>query len=312
MRALQRLCFLPTKVFIRLCGLFFASWFCAITLCGCHQTAGTAPTSSKAELPNSSIEETLWLSANGLRLKTEIYNHPTLNDHPTLIVVLHGDSPFGPPSYQYEFARRAAVQIYNAVVVAILRPGYTDDSGDKSEGTRGETTGDNYTPQVVDAVAQAIEQLKGKFHPAATVLVGHSGGAAITADLLGRWPTEVNAALLVSCPCDLTKWRKHMYEMQKTPIWLIPVQSLSPIELVNKVSPSVHVRMLVGSEDPVAPPALTEEYAEALKNHGVDVEVKIAPGLQHDILMQPVALVQLVMLVDSLGAGFAPASGYGL
>jgi hypothetical protein len=37
----------------------------------------------------------------------------------------------------------------------------------------------------VDAVAQAIDQLKAKFNPVRTVLAGHSGGAAILGNLLG-------------------------------------------------------------------------------------------------------------------------------
>jgi hypothetical protein len=61
------------------------------------------------------------------------------------------------------------------VVVAVLRPGYRDSTGEHSEGERGLTTGDNYTPEVVDAVAQAIDQLKAKFHPSHTVLAGSLG-----------------------------------------------------------------------------------------------------------------------------------------
>jgi pimeloyl-ACP methyl ester carboxylesterase len=72
-----------------------------------------------------------------------------------------------------------------------LRPGYKDDTGEQSEGKRGLTTGDNYTPEVVDAVASATDQLRTRFHPARTVLVGHSGGAAIAANVLGRWPLAV-------------------------------------------------------------------------------------------------------------------------
>jgi len=309
MRDRYLLSFCSKKAFIHaLCT--YSVWFLAMSLCGCHQNDGTAPT-SKVDFPTSSSGETLWLMANGLRLKTKIYRHARLKDRPVLIVVLHGDSPFGPPSYQYAFARRAALQIDNVVVAALLRPGYTDDSGDRSEGTRGETTGDNYTPQVIDAVAQIIDQLKKNFHPAATVLVGHSGGAAIAADLLGRWPSDVQGALMVSCPCDLTKWRRHMLQMQNNPIWLAPVQSLSPIELAKNVLPAVHVRMLVGSQDPIAPPALTQEYADALRNHGVDVKVTVVQGLQHDILLNPNALMQLMTLVASLGPNFAPAAGFG-
>jgi pimeloyl-ACP methyl ester carboxylesterase len=159
--------------------------------------------------------------------------------------------------------------------------------GDRSEGEMGHYTGDNYTPEVIDAVADAIKQFKEKFHPARTVLVGHSGGAAITGDLLGRWPKLVDSALMVSCPCDVPAWRQHMLRMQKNPIWLLPVKSLSPLDLVEKVPRCVRIRMLVGSEDPVAPPEFSQRYADALKKQGDDVSLKILPGLKHNILLEP-------------------------
>lgn len=248
----------------------------------------------------SSTGETLWVTANGLRIKTKIYQSAKLSNRPVLIVVLHGDLFRPPPSYQYTFARTVAAQTDNVIVAALLRPGYTDDVGDKSDGERGFATGDNYTPVVVDAAAQVIDQLKAKFHPAGTVLAGHSGGAAITGDVLGRWPSEVNAGLLISCPCDLVAWRDHMHETQGGQIWMLPVNSLSPIDLASKVLPSVRVRMLVGSEDPVAPVKLTEKYAEALRSDGDDVMVTIAPRLAHNILLEPVAFKQLKALVEAV------------
>lgn len=219
------------------------------------------------------------MTAGGLKLKTRIYKNQALSSNPILIVILHGDSPFGPPSYQYRFARRVAEQLENTIPVAILRPGYTDDVGDHSDGDRGLTPGDNYTPQVIDAISQVIEQLKGKFHPRATVLVGHSGGAAITGDILGRWPSNVNAALMVSCPCELEEWRKHMLELQGGDIWKKPVDSLSPFELADRVRPSVRVSLIVGEDDPIAPPEFTRKYADALRHHGVEPQVAVLPML---------------------------------
>jgi pimeloyl-ACP methyl ester carboxylesterase len=259
----------------------------------------------------SSLGETLWLTVNGLRLKTKIHESAKGNEHPVLVVVLHGDAPglvltplpsraYSRPSYQYRFALEASQKIDNVVVAAILRPGHTDDTGEHSEGRKGMSVGDNYTPEVVDAVAGAIDQLKMKFHPAASVLVGHSGGAAITGDVIGRWPSEVNGALLVSCPCDVGSWRMHMFKKQVFPMWLWPVKSLSPLALADKVAPSIHVRMVVGSKDDVTPVNLTEEYAEALRKRGDDVQVTIAPGLPHMMLLEPVAYEQLKELVQTI------------
>ena len=188
-----------------------------------------------------------------------------------------------------------------------MRRGYTDGAGDRSDGDMGLTTRDNYTASVVDTVAEIIRQLKQKFHAIRTVIAGHSGGAAIGPDLLARWPALVNAAMLVSCPCDVAAWRKHMLEVQKDPIWLAPVKSLSPIDLAGKVLRTVRVRMLVGGDDPVAPPELSRRYAEALRRQGGDVSLTILPGLKHNILLEPVVLDALKALVQESSAATRPA-----
>jgi pimeloyl-ACP methyl ester carboxylesterase len=258
-----------------------------------------------AQRPASPAEETVWLRSHGLRIKTTIYRSARSSAHPVLIVVLHGDllgvRAIPPSTYHYVFARNAATAIDDSVVAALLRPGYRDHTGDHSDGERGLTTGDNYTPEVVDAVAEAIDQLKSRFDPARTVLAGHSGGAAISGDLLGRWPAKVDAAFMVSCPCDLVAWRQHMQQLQNgSPIWSAPVKSLSPLDLAGGVRPSVRVRLLVGARDNVAPPEMSERYAEALRSKGRDVTLAIVPGLEHDILLEPSILSALRSLVESL------------
>lgn len=259
----------------------------ALLLC-CITSAGSAQANQ-----SSPSGETVWLTANGLRLKTVVYRSASVKPggHPVLVVVLHGDLPR--PSYHYKFAQKAAAEINNVVIAALLRSGYTDAMGDRSDGEMGQYDGDNYTPQVVDAVADAIKQLQQKFQPVRTVMVGHSGGSAITGVVLGRWPQLVDAALMVSCPCDVPAWRRHMFEVQKTRIWLEPVKSLSPLDLAGKVSHTVRVRMLVGSDDPVAPPEFSQEYADALRKQGNDVKLTVLPGLKHNILLDPKVLEAL-------------------
>jgi pimeloyl-ACP methyl ester carboxylesterase len=263
---------------------------------------------SRAALGDPPAAETLWLQGNHLKLKTSVYKSARLTSHPVLVVVLHGDLlGFGavpPPStYHYVFADRAARQIDDVVVAAVLRPGYRDHTGQRSDGNQGLATGDNYTAEVVDAVAGVIEQLKARFHPSHTVLMGHSGGAAITADLLGRVPSAVDGALLVSCPCDLGAWRQFMMKKQNNnPIWTMPIHALSPQDLAGEVSPATYVAVLVGAEDDVAPPSMSTAYAETLKQHVSHVTLTIAPGLGHDILLEPVTYEALKSLVQGLRA----------
>jgi predicted esterase len=92
-----------------------------------------------------------------------------------------------------------------------------------------------------------------------------------------------------------------MMKMRPDPVWLLPTKSISPMNIVGKVLPSVRVQMLVGNEDNVAPATLTQEYADALRNHGNDVMVTVVPGLTHDILLEPIAFEQLAALVERIG-----------
>jgi pimeloyl-ACP methyl ester carboxylesterase len=234
---------------------------------------------------------TMWVTTTQ-RIKTKIYQSAGLSQHPILIVVAHGDSPDAPPTYQYRFAERAADAIPDAVVAAVLRPGYSDGE-DSSDGMRGYTTGDNWTPEVVGAVVSVVSALKDKYHPRRVILVGHSGGAAIVGDLLGQQGAAVDGVLLVSCPCDVTTWRKHMQSVKGGAIWDHPVRSLSPLALVDAVPVSAKIWLLVGGEDQIAPSSLTLAYAEALRNRNVAVDVTIAPGLGHNILLEPITMERL-------------------
>ncbi len=276
---------------------------CAILFWTMAAGLSSAPAQSPPASPErpAAAGTTMWVTTTQ-RLKTRVYESADLSAHPILVVIAHGDSPFAPPKYQYRFAAGAAAAIPDMVAAAILRPGYSDGQ-DRSDGMRGDTTGDNYTPEVVEAVATAVSELKARYHPRQVILVGHSGGSAIMADLLGSKAGIADAALLVSCPCDLAAWRKHMFAVQGAPNWEQPVNSLSPLALVDDIPTSTRIWMLVGSEDPVTPQALTAAYAEALRNHHIAVNVTVATGLAHDILLEPVALDQLKDVVAALGTG---------
>jgi pimeloyl-ACP methyl ester carboxylesterase len=132
------------------------------------------------------------------------------------------------------------------------------------------------------------------------VLVGHSGGAAIVANILGRHPDLADAALLVACGCDPEAWRARMRVQQPSPIWDAPNPSLMPLSLAGGVTPGTRVRLLVGEEDDVAPPQDSRRYAAALEAREIDVRVTVAPGLGHNILMTPDAFREVGALVGEL------------
>jgi pimeloyl-ACP methyl ester carboxylesterase len=130
--------------------------------------------------------------------------------------------------------------------------------------------------------------------------VGHSGGAAIVANIMGRHPDVADAALLVACGCDPEAWRARMYARRPSPIWDGPTGSLLPLSSVDGVAPAALVRLLVGEADDVALPQDRRRYAEALRARGVDARATVVPGLGHNILMTPDSFRALSALVSQV------------
>jgi acetyl esterase/lipase len=86
-------------------------------------------------------------------------------------------------------------------------------------------------------------------------------------------------------------------------IWERPVRSLSPLALVDRVSGSAKLWLLVGSDDHTTPSALTLAYAEALRHRNVEVNVTIASGLGHNILLEPIAMERLKEAISTIDTG---------
>jgi pimeloyl-ACP methyl ester carboxylesterase len=230
-----------------------------------------------------------------------------LSPHPHLIVVIHGDAPFGNPTYQYTLAQSTAEAMNDVVAVGLLRPGYNDAIGGASEGDRGFALGDNYTAQDIASVAAAAKDLMSHYQAADLTLVGHSGGSTISADILALYPHLARDTLLVSCPCDVPAFRWSMMKYQWNPLWLIPVNAVSPQDHVAEIPKDTIVHMVVGSNDPITPPMLTLRFAAALKARGGDVQVVELPKLGHEILLEPAVLDQLRILMNA-EAGRSPSN----
>jgi pimeloyl-ACP methyl ester carboxylesterase len=255
---------------------------------------GLACSSVNAQAPATAP---VWVQGGPYRLKTSVYRSSGLSPHPALLVVLHGDAPFNKPDYQDTFAAKVAAGYSDVIAAAILRPGYTDPQGNTSEGDRGLATGDNYNAQNVDALAAAISELRRRFKARRVVMVGHSGGAAITANILGRHPALVDAALLVSCPCDVKRWRAHMFQKTGIPTFQGLIATLSPIDLVSGIADRTTISMIVGAKDDVAPPDLSEAYRSALARLGKHVQLTELKDQGHEILLNPVVLQTVAPLL---------------
>ncbi|UGU18332.1 alpha/beta hydrolase [Sinomicrobium kalidii] len=207
-------------------------------------------------------------------------------DSTSLVFVIHGDAPFNKPGYQNIMAEKIASGTKNTVAVAILRPGYTDPQDHTSNGIRGLTTGDNYTPEVIEAVSEVIEKLKKKYNPSRTLVIGHSGGAAITGNLIGLKPGLTDVAVLVSCPCDVAAWRAHMRNKQPlNPFWYLNVKSISPVEVVKNIGRDTEIMVISGENDKITPLKFSRKYYEALTTSGLKASFISLPDEGHEILL---------------------------
>jgi predicted esterase len=211
-----------------------------------------------------------------------------------LIVVLHGDAPFANPAYQYKFAADVAQRVPGSAVVALLRPGYGDPFGARSDGDRGFATGENYTAQVVDDVAAAIQLLKTRYGAVSIILVGHSGGAAIAADVAARNHRLVQQVILVGCPCNVAAFRMHMARQQWSPIWLLPVDSLSPDLTLEQMDRSTTITAISGAKDAVTLPEYAQAYIEKALGRGIAASMIIVPDQGHEILNNAMVIERVV------------------
>jgi pimeloyl-ACP methyl ester carboxylesterase len=259
-----------------------------------------------------------WMDVPQGQLKTKIYGIGSHSENPVLVFVLHGDGGKGPPpSYQYALAQAIAegfdkpelseglrqsmgppLRFDDVVAAGILRPGYTDPDGDQSDGRMGTRTGDNHTREVTEAVVAVVNTLKKELNARAVILMGHSGGATISANILALYPDTADAALLVGCGCDMAAARARYYDRTGNPAWSTPIVSLDPMTSAHEVPVGKKVRLVVGENDDITSPEDIRRYADVLAANGVDVEMVVAPGQGHNlILVDPLVFSYLDELV---------------
>jgi pimeloyl-ACP methyl ester carboxylesterase len=220
--------------------------------------------------PDSRITD--WVFGGGLCQAAKTFGNEA--DAATLIVVVHGDiSDGGAATYHIAFAETLARP--GAIVVALTRPGYPDDQGRISEG---HTLGrhDNYTPRNIAAVGGAIAALKHYYGPRRVIYVGHSGGAAIGGVLIGRSHGLIDAAVLISCPCDIPRWLRE----RRQPAWR---RSESPSFHAGRVPRATWVAVIAGEADTNTFPAQAEDYVKRLTRRGVDARFVVVEGAGHGL-----------------------------
>ncbi|WP_262695402.1 alpha/beta hydrolase family protein [Kordiimonas aquimaris] len=216
--------------------------------------------------------------------KIKTYKSDQLTERPVLVVALHGDAPFNNPSYQYAFARQIVAQAKNTISIGMLRPGYTDSLGRTSDGVRGEAIGDSYDKPRIDQIATAIEQLNIYYNAGKVIVAGHSGGSAITAKLIAAYPTLIDHAVIVSCPCNINAWRADMYKTSKYEGFNGQLNVVSPIDVVDSVSADTSISIYVGDNDNVTQEYLSLQYYNHLSTLGKKADLHVLKG-EHDIFL---------------------------
>lgn len=203
-------------------------------------------------------------------------------DPKTMVVWLHGNvSTGGPANSHFRVAEKAAAEFAaeQLLFVALVRPGYPDGTGAYSSGSD-HGRADNWPWATVEEIGTVIHRLKTRFRPNQVIMIGHSGGAAITAVLLGMRPQLVDAAILIGCPCDMITWRQGR---SRTP-WT----SEDPMSWTREVKSTIKVVALTGDGDETTAPALAKTYVARLREHGIDAVFQAIPDAGHlDILKSP-------------------------
>ncbi len=191
-----------------------------------------------------------------------------------VVIVLHGDmSKGGPANYHYSFAKSVAKANKGSTAIALLRPGYSDGKGNKSAGSNNGRR-DHYTKKNNDRLAQAITAIKAAYKPQRLIVVGHSGGAAQTGSVIGRYPGLIDSALLVSCPCNIAAWRS----AKNASAW---PSSQSPHKYLKSIAKSTRIFVINGSRDRNTRPKQAQDYTAQAQAAGLQAAYVELSGAEH-------------------------------
>lgn len=256
----------------------------AVLVFACSLSLGTgmsdAGASERPSLQTNSCENAdhvNWVPGDYICFAIKTFMPSRKVEGPILRIYLHGDvSRGGPGDYMYRYAKRSHRYVADSspgiVSVAMLRPSYYDKEGRQSTPGGSGRRGTKY-PEDVDSIASAIRALSVHHGASRVVLIGHSGGAQISAVILGRYPGLVDAALLVACPCDL---RARAIRRNRR-----VGRGLDPMGYVNDIPRTVRVIAMTGERDTNTIASECEPYIARLTARGVSARLEIIGRAGH-------------------------------
>lgn len=202
----------------------------------------------------------------------------------TLIVMLHGDGEgqLGQRQIDRWTAIGRSLSAPDRNVFFMIRPGYQSPVGSSSGWANPKD--DDYTAENMARVAGALAALKAAYKSEKLVLVGHSGGAATSALVLGKHPAVADAALLLGCPCDVPPWRDHRNAQRgRGGPWS---NSLNPLQFISGIPVGTPVVAVTGSQDDNTLPEFARRWVEQAAEKGVKSRYETANGLNHSSIQQ--------------------------
>ena len=210
-----------------------------------------------------------------------------LKNKKKLVFFIHGDQLDPKITYLNDFISNFSSE--EAILISITRPGWINNKNHKSEGKKNISNGDNYVPKEdVDPIYRVIKKIKRKFNIEHIILVGHSGGAAITGILYGRFQNLIDEAVLISCPCIVPLWRKNFFQKLYTKtnkkICIPKFKSKSPHEYAEKVDSEIRINIFVGDKDHNTLPLYSLEYHLLLKKYQKNSSLRVLTGDHLSIL----------------------------
>lgn len=88
-----------------------------------------------------------------------------------------------------------------------------------------------------------------------------------------------------------------MAQLQWSPMWLLPVHSVSPMQTLDQMQNTTTVTAISGADDPIALPQYARTYNSKAKAQGLSASLIEIPGKGHEILNDPAVLNEIANAV---------------
>ena len=89
-----------------------------------------------------------------------------------------------------------------------------------------------------------------------------------------------------------------MFQLTKRPAFRDRIDILSPLDLVEGLSPTVEVTLVVGNQDRTTSPRLSESFQAAAVKLGKKVRLVRLENRGHDFFLDPSVLAELNRLIE--------------